>query len=44
MHADLDDKLERIQNAMELEMKSITIADVVDDVEHQIMKENIISA
>ncbi len=44
MHAGLDDKLERIQNAMEREMKSITIADVVADVEHQIMKENMISA
>ena len=33
IHRVLDDKLERIQNAMEQEMKAITVADIIRDTE-----------
>lgn len=40
IHHALDEKLYRIQGAMEAEMKKITIADVVKDVQGYISKEN----
>ena len=39
IHHILDDKLQRIQDAMEQEMKKITIADVMADTEKYIAKE-----
>ena len=39
IHHILDDKLQRIQDAMEQEMKKITIADVIADTEKYIAKE-----
>ena len=39
IHKGLDDKLDRIQAAMENEMKSITIKDVRDDIEKYIAME-----
>lgn len=40
IHSALDEKLSRVQNAMEDEMKQITVADVVADVQEYIKKEN----
>ena len=40
IHKGLDDKLERVQAAMEREMKSITIKDAKDDIEKYIAMEN----
>ena len=36
IHAALDDKLERVQDSMEAELKSITMADVMMDLEKEI--------
>lgn len=38
IHAALDDKLQRVQNAMEAEMKKISMADVMSDLEKEINK------
>ncbi len=40
IHKALDDKLERVQAAMEREMKSITLEDVKNDIENFIAMEN----
>ncbi len=40
IHAGLDDKLFSIQNAMEVQMKNITLQDVVKDTQAAIAKEN----
>lgn len=40
IHKVLDDKLERIQKAMENEMQKITVADIVSDTAKLIEKEN----
>lgn len=39
IHHGLDDKLEKVQDAMEDELKAITLADVVNDTEKYIAKE-----
>ena len=41
IHRVLDDKLERIQNAMEQEMKAITVADIIRDTETYIAQNNL---
>lgn len=38
IHAALDDKLQRVQDAMEAEMKKISMADVMSDLEKEINK------
>lgn len=40
IHSALDEKLYRVQKAMEDEMEKITVADVVNDVQNCIAKEN----
>lgn len=39
IHHGLDDKLQKVQDAMENELKAITLADVVDDTEKYIAEE-----
>ena len=41
IHRVLDDKLERIQNAMEQEMKAITVADIIRDTETYLAQNNL---
>lgn len=38
IHAALDDKLQRVQDAMEAELKNISMADVMSDLEKEINK------
>lgn len=38
IHAAVDDKIQRVQDAMENELKSITMADVMSDLENEIKK------
>lgn len=40
IHDVLDDKLKRVQDALENEMKKITVADVIRDTQNLIAKEN----
>lgn len=40
IHNVLDEKLERVQKAMECEMESITLADIIKDLELYLSKEN----
>ena len=38
IHAAVDDKIQKVQDAMESELKSITMADVMNDLEKEIKK------
>ena len=40
IHTVLDDKLKRVQDAMETEMRSITLAEIASDIQNMIAKEN----